>query len=136
MSGSNLEESAIPEAPPVVEVAGANIMTDSGLGGGTGQEYSAQIVGLPPMPDRPQIPTGPELIAGVGLASADKLQQAGVNVEPVVGGAPRPVGESVINNDVVIGQGAFGSEPSKGITDESARTVVKRAPWQGGRRPA
>jgi len=134
--GTMPQQSEVPGAqqPPEVGVSpsGAPVQTEGGRGGILGKLFgkgekgadapAAQGISPMTLPQRPDIAAGMTDVAG----------RIGLNVEPVIGGAPR-VTVPTPDSGMVIGV----DTPSNGtIIDDGAKMIVKRDPWTGGRRPS
>lgn len=134
--GTMPQQGEVPGAQQPLESAGstmpgAPVQTEGGRGGFLGKLFgkgekgadapAAQGISPMTLPGRPDIAAGMTDVAG----------RIGLNVEPVIGGAPR-VTVPTPDSGMVIGV----DTPSNGtIIDEGAKMIVKR-PWEGGRRPS
>lgn len=134
--GAMPQQGEVPGAPPLesagITTSGAPVQTEGARGGFLGKLFgkgekgadapAAQGISPMTLPQRPDIAAGMTDVAG----------RIGLNVEPVIGGAPR-VTVPTPDSGMVIGA----DTPSNGtIIDDGAKMIVKRDPWTGGRRPS
>jgi len=135
--GTMPQQGEVPGAQQSLESAGittsgAPVQTEGARGGFLGKLFgkgekgadtpAAQGISPMTLPQRPDIAAGMTDVAG----------RIGLNVEPVIGGAPR-VTVPTPDSGMVIGV----DTPSNGtIIDDGAKMIVKRDPWTGGRRPS
>ncbi len=135
--GTMPQQGEVPGAQQPLELAGstmpgAPVQTEGGRGGFLGKLFgkgekgadapAAQGISPMTLPGRPDIAAGMTDVAG----------KIGLNVEPVIGGAPR-VTVPTPDSGMVIGA----DTPSNGIiVDEGAPKIIVKRPWEGGRRPS